>query len=597
MCPDRRSFIPAPAPYNLVPNIQSLSGFQLRGIHNPSKHLTMVDLCQRCQSFDIQALSDTFSPWRGYPIEDVECSAKDGCGFCKTLVAAFSDEIESTKREQNRSLAERVRVFRLHLNFERDVGSWVHFRGVREEKDLEVTTPSTIIATPGLNIDRIEATVALFPWKSENPLPGMPLSFGGLSNPDGDPPASTRTFHAAAEPSKPKASQSIIQKSMVLKNEIAANLAVDSPAAASQDVVGRYTGRETSIVSYVRRIQEWLDTCSTHLKCSKTLSGSNTIDMRNSPLPSRCIRVWRTEGRAKFRLENTAGKTGAYITLSHRWNSATERCSTLSSNLASRLEESADRSAFGILPPLFTDVLALAAELAIDYVWIDSLCIVQRDASEWGREAVRMADYYQYSTFTVFSPDATPEVGLFNPHDTDNSHPLVRLPYRDKTGHQRGNFYLYLAERDQNKQQWDAIARSELLTRGWIFQELMLSRRLVCFAGQRLFMQCKEKAPQAEGSNIKSSSIYSDLSAPDVDVPGFWAAVVENFSALHLTKPGQDRLVALRGVADEFRHAFSKRDNAAEYMAGLWNASLPGALLWEQVTGGVHQRIEHIPTW
>ncbi|KAK5659912.1 hypothetical protein OQA88_13376 [Cercophora sp. LCS_1] len=64
-----------------------------------------------------------------------------------------------------------------------------------------------------------------------------------------------------------------------------------------------------------------------------------------------------------------------------------------------------------------------------------------------------------------------------------------------------------------------------------------------------------------------------------------------------LAKPEQDRIVALSGVADEFREVFSKEEITAEYAAGNWLSDFPRALFWEQETAGPHRRITSIPTW
>ena len=39
--------------------------------------------------------------------------------------------------------------------------------------------------------------------------------------------------------------------------------------------------------------------------------------------------------------------------------------------------------------------------LGIRYIWIDSLCIIQGDAEEWKREAVRMAEIYEHAEVVV----------------------------------------------------------------------------------------------------------------------------------------------------------------------------------------------------
>ncbi|KAK0743514.1 hypothetical protein B0T18DRAFT_296851, partial [Schizothecium vesticola] len=155
-------------------------------------------------------------------------------------------------------------------------------------------------------------------------------------------------------------------------------------------------------------IRAWLVACSKHEPCSRTLSGQQ-VDEFNPSLPTRCIYVWTVQDAVKFRLQNTAGTRGPYITVSHRWLPDENMNCTKMSNLQSRLTG----ESFAPLPPLFLDTITLAARLGISYVWIDALCIVQGGGGEWGTEAERMADYYQNSLFTIACTNANLLTGIF----------------------------------------------------------------------------------------------------------------------------------------------------------------------------------------
>src|SRR5512141_2071807 len=107
-----------------------------------------------------------------------------------------------------------------------------------------------------------------------------------------------------------------------------------------------------------------------------------------------------------------------------------------------------------------------------------------------------MADYFQHSIFTVAAPGATEDTGLFSTLSSASSasHRLVRLPYRPKPENNpspdlapQGYFYLhtYQTQHDICKEFTTSLSRSSLLlrsallSRGWVFQEFMLSRRRV----------------------------------------------------------------------------------------------------------------------
>ncbi|KAK0719331.1 heterokaryon incompatibility protein-domain-containing protein [Lasiosphaeris hirsuta] len=542
----------------------------------------MADLCERCQRFDIQSLADGAYPWRGYRTHHVQISAESGCLFCATLIQELLPAESRSARKKT--------------------GDWIHFRALRREwtasdNAIERGPGPPEPSATGLNITRLIAKVAVHSIE------------GKVSSPQVE-------FHVVAD---------------------------EDPATVSGDIVGGYNERDAgSSHQTVASIKSWIDKCRHHYDCSRTFSGSEKIDIAGSPLPTRCIYVTKADdGSPKFELQYTAGKVSQYVTLSHRWTAETGTVSTTQENIAERLRGTGlDTSN---LPPLFTDVLTLVANLDIPYVWIDSLCIIQNDASDWSTEAVRMGDYYQRSVFTFACSDARPGTLFNQAGPSDIRAPLIQMPYRDPSGKQHGYFYLHkqnIMERYEN-----AVAKSELLTRGWVFQEWILSRRIICYTSSGLFFLCQSRSPRTEigqlikpelillqplSSNehsgdkhadekysLKNSLVDHGPSVPsrrDVNMEAHadWEHLVEAYSGLHLTCPSKDRLVALSGIADEFAHSLRKRytsilrpeDDAdvltapiRTYVAGLWLSSIQRGLVWEQVQKGRHERIPTIPTW
>jgi hypothetical protein len=68
----------------------------------------------------------------------------------------------------------------------------------------------------------------------------------------------------------------------------------------------------------------------------------------------------------------TKGETGDYIALSHCWGSA-QTLTTTTTNL----EERQNGIVWQALPKTFRDAIRVTRELGFDYIWIDSLCILQ----------------------------------------------------------------------------------------------------------------------------------------------------------------------------------------------------------------------------
>lgn len=69
----------------------------------------------------------------------------------------------------------------------------------------------------------------------------------------------------------------------------------------------------------------------------------------------------------------------------------------------SNIEERYDQFWLDDVPPTSTDAIQVALRLDIQYIWVDSLCIIQDSKRDWRREASRMADVYSKAYFTIFA--------------------------------------------------------------------------------------------------------------------------------------------------------------------------------------------------
>ena len=116
-----------------------------------------------------------------------------------------------------------------------------------------------------------------------------------------------------------------------------------------------------------------------------------------SPLPSRLLFIEKgSTGPVAF-LTETAGMCGRYFCLSHRWGSAQPLRLTKQSLVAFK--------EFGIpwesMPHTFKDAAMLVLELGFNFLWIDSLCIIQDDEEDWKQEAANMGSIFRNSYLTI----------------------------------------------------------------------------------------------------------------------------------------------------------------------------------------------------
>lgn len=276
------------------------------------------------------------------------------------------------------------------------------------------------------------------------------------------------------------------------------------------------------------------------------------------------------------------------------------------------------------LTELFGEAGWLAVNLGIKKLWIDSICIVQDDPNDWKQESVKMAQYYQFAWLTIAATQTTPTGGLRTDSQPTDIPRLARLPYRDSKGQQHGSFYLQVVGRKALASDYfGQVISSELLNRGWVLQEWLLSRRILSFSGASwgVFMQCQNgDNPQAiTGDQVKTrtelksgKAFRKNLSlswSSSSEVFAAWRAVVETYSSLELSQIDEDRVVALSGVAHEYGKALqalqptgslhSQNDltiTACTYSAGIWLGDT-FSLLWEQAESQTCSRIQSISTW
>jgi hypothetical protein len=138
------------------------------------------------------------------------------------------------------------------------------------------------------------------------------------------------------------------------------------------------------------QIIRWLQDCEGSHECSRyrraiTKLPTRVLDLGEDPQPQDPIKLFETEG-----IE------GTYMTLSHCWGPA---------HFITTTEATIERRIAGIpladLPQTFKDAVSLTRNLKIRYLWIDSLCIKQRDKDDWEHEAGKMRSVYSQSFLNI----------------------------------------------------------------------------------------------------------------------------------------------------------------------------------------------------
>jgi hypothetical protein len=135
------------------------------------------------------------------------------------------------------------------------------------------------------------------------------------------------------------------------------------------------------------------------------------------------------------------------------------------------------------LPRTFQGAVIVAKNLDIEYLWIDSLCIIQDCSEDWERECSRMAGVYSGALVTIAASDAEDSSkGFF--HDYSTKFDSCEFPYwRDI---EDGMIMTSMTYLPPNMENLAVEPPSRLSTRGWVLQERLLSQRVLSFGSNRL---------------------------------------------------------------------------------------------------------------
>src|SRR5436305_14453620 len=120
-------------------------------------------------------------------------------------------------------------------------------------------------------------------------------------------------------------------------------------------------------------IRQWQRECLTkHRYCSIDGQAEASI----SRLPTRVVDVTYKDPR----IVESQGESGLYVALSHCWGK-----SKIPVTDTPNLLERKKGIQFQSLPKTFQDAIVVTRRLGYQYLWIDSLCIVQDSHRDWER--------------------------------------------------------------------------------------------------------------------------------------------------------------------------------------------------------------------
>jgi Heterokaryon incompatibility protein (HET) len=263
------------------------------------------------------------------------------------------------------------------------------------------------------------------------------------------------------------------------------------------------------------------------------------------------------------------------------------------------------------LPNTLRDAVKLTQRLGLSYLWVDALCIIQDNDIDKAIEISRMGSIYENAAVTIASTRTKGVSESFlsrrvNFHGLSiDDDEIFGFHYRCRDG-QRGRIFLMHAYRPNRDQDM-------LDTRGWSFQERLLSPRVVDYRTEQTKWMCRTSHGQTGFTDgwFDRRSAYRDhellMSSQETirssDLPSSrivrnaryqWYSILELFTSRGLTR-GADRLPAISAVAQRYAKVLQ-----ADYIAGLWKPWIGEELLWKQrekITAAVRPKEYQGPSW
>lgn len=240
------------------------------------------------------------------------------------------------------------------------------------------------------------------------------------------------------------------------------------------------------------------------------------------------------------------------------------------------------------MPQNFRDAIIFTRKLNLQYLWIDSICIIQDDRNDWKIQAAKMHRVYSWAYLTVAatSSKSTHQGFLGTRSGTQER---ITMPYRShEDGLIHGNFYLDPQFRRVESGSSE-IRGSTCNTRGWTFQERLLSARILHFCERRLCSECRcsdwtEDNLESDGTQqacwLKMESDSSKVwvnRLPEKEPQRTyqtWYLMIRDYTEREFTFDG-DVLPAILGLVDEMKTIIED-----DCFWGLWHGDFPRGLLW-----------------
>ncbi|KAJ4206644.1 hypothetical protein NW767_002930 [Fusarium falciforme] len=248
---------------------------------------------------------------------------------------------------------------------------------------------------------------------------------------------------------------------------------------------------------------------------------------------------------------------------------------------------------FTAIPTTFQDAIKLASTLDIQYIWIDSLCIIQDSKEDWDIEAAHMASVYSQAYVTI-SATAAKDSSAGLKQDSMLKHPCEITP--TWTGFEDSEMPTTTTMRLIDRSAFcDQVLSQPLFRRGWVFQEWILSPKTLHVASDQLWWTsasdmtsggfASHETCEGFAFDVKQQftrtmplgTLYLMGGKSAESLRPVWHQLLQDYLSRFFTFES-DRLIAFAGIASLYQTL--ARVPPGSYLAGIWRQSLLRDLLW-----------------
>ncbi|KAI1457998.1 HET-domain-containing protein [Annulohypoxylon moriforme] len=268
-----------------------------------------------------------------------------------------------------------------------------------------------------------------------------------------------------------------------------------------------------------------------------------------------------------------------YAAISYCWGTpehARSQLKTEKSSLSSRLSSIEEDDMNQVL----RDAVQTCRALAIPYLWIDTLCIIQDDPQDWIHESSLLGKIYANAYLTICALSSDSCNGSF----LTRAPAKIEIPFSSKVKPSiHGSYSLKI----DSSILFAELPNTDIETsiwekRAWTFQEKLMSLRMLAFNKYSLhFISPWRTQTQYEKIAREPYTFQMALLGQDEYHTGeyhllklWYHDVCPRYAERMLTYE-KDRFPALSGIAQRFSKLLDD-----EYVAGLWKGTLYRGLYW-----------------